>query len=70
MYSEKYRVTMSFEQQIEELRQRIAISQSDEEAAQLARQMRILLHGRIEELRGNVNRLSLLTAEPFVKHNN
>ena len=53
-----YRVPMYFEEQIRELCQRVVACESDEEAAELSRQMTALLHGKIEELRGDWSRLS------------
>lgn len=48
------RVTMDFQKPIQELCQEIIACQSEEEAVKLTRRLKILLHDRIEELRGTV----------------
>ena len=56
-----YRIPMNFEEQIREVCQRFVACESDEEAAELSRQMKALLHGKIEELRGDWSRVSQRT---------
>jgi hypothetical protein len=62
-----YRVPMNFEEQIRELCQRVVACESEEEAAELSRQMRALLHRKIEELRGDWSRLSQRTPASVVE---
>jgi hypothetical protein len=62
-----YRVPMDFEEQIRELCQRVVACESEEEAAELSRQMKALLHGKIEELRGDWSRLSQRTPASVVE---
>lgn len=53
---------MNYERKIEELSHQLAATQSDEDAARLAREISLLLHRRIDELRANVGNMPLLTA--------
>ena len=62
-----YRIPMNFEEQIRELCQRVVACESDEEAAELSCQMKALLHGKIEELRGDWSRLSQRTPARIVE---
>ena len=62
-----YRVPMNFEEQIRELCQRVVACESDEEATELSRQMKALLHGKIEELRGDWSRVSQRTPPTVVE---
>jgi len=62
-----YRIPMNFEEQIREVCQRFVACESDEEAAELSRQMKAFLHGKIEELRGDWSRLSQRTPARIVE---
>ena len=49
---------MSFEDQMKKLREKIVACESDEEVMELARELRELIHQRLEEVRGPI-KLSL-----------
>lgn len=45
---------MTFEERVRDLCERVARSTSETEAIELARQLQILMHDRVEELRGKL----------------
>jgi hypothetical protein len=49
---------MTFEERVRDLCERVARSTSETEAIELARQLQILMHDRVEELRGKLLTMS------------
>jgi len=55
---------MSFEDQMTKLRERIVACESHEEVMELARELRELIHQRLEEVQGRLNRRPAVSPIP------